>query len=435
MLLGRILLSGVLIPLVCQGQPHLKPSIGLFSVPSATDPICDIPLRLGGNFDQIGYQVGDTMPDFTLYAVNGDSFHLGSTLQQKPVVLITCSYTCPVFRQKVPAINLLQSTFGDQVAIALIYTVEAHPVVDVSPYFGFVNPTEANYQQGILYRQPATYGDRLVIVSDMIADLPLLVPVYLDGPCNNFWIDFECGPVSAYLIGTDGVLHAKHGWFNSYPHNMADDIEELLGLDSTGQTTTGGSFVFYPTDAVDRTILPGEEVFFHGMVKNLDSLSGMLLAIEKRAHRLPSGWWASLCTDVCYSPAEDSVTLYLAPGDSTIFTLHVTTTAAVDSAEIEVLFSNLSVEDNLISQIFRLRVASPRTVDMAIMPNPCMEQVIIFNADSTAESTPLQVLDVQGQIILSAMPQRQSVVIDASTWPSGMYLIRWKDREGKLVKL
>ncbi len=432
--LSRFLL-GALIPLICQGQPHLKPSIGLFSVPSATDPICDIPLRLGGNFDQIGYQVGDTMPDFTLYAFNGDSFHLGSVLQQKPVVLISCSYTCPVFREKVPAINLLQTTFGEQVAIALIYTVEAHPVVDVSPYFGFVNPTEANYQQGILYRQPVTYGDRLAIVSDMIADLPLSVPVYLDGPCNNFWIDSECGPVSAYLIGTDGILHAKHGWFNSFPHNMADDIEELLGLDSTDQTTTGGSFVFYPTDEVDRTVLPGEEVFFHGMVKNLDSQTGVLLAIEKQAHRLPSGWWASLCTDVCYSPAEDSVTLYLAAGDSMVFTLHVTTTTAIDSAEIEVLFSNLSVEDNLIAQTFRLRAVPPWPVDMVIMPNPCAKEVSIYNADSTAGVSLLQVLDVQGKIVWSAVPQSPMVVVDVSTWPSGMYLIRWKGREGKLVKL
>src|SRR5438128_1385262 len=141
-------------------QPQLKPSIGLTALPNDGDSVCDIPLRLGGNFDALGFQISDTVPDFTLYEFNGDSLNLKTALQSgKPVLLVTCSYTCPIYRGHLDEVNNLLAEFSNDVLIYLVYTVEAHPIVDISPYFGYVNTTQQNYQDSILYRQPETYGD------------------------------------------------------------------------------------------------------------------------------------------------------------------------------------------------------------------------------------------------------------------------------------
>jgi hypothetical protein len=33
---------------------------------------------------------------------------------------------------------------------------------------------------------------------------------------------------------------------------------------------------------------------------------------------IPEGWFTTLCTDLCYSPSEDSTTVFLAPGETEI---------------------------------------------------------------------------------------------------------------------
>ena len=70
--------------------------------------------------------------------------------------MIGSSYTCPVFRNKLPVINDVVATYGAQLTTIIVYTPEAHPYLDVSPYFGAVNTHQANISSGILYEQPET---------------------------------------------------------------------------------------------------------------------------------------------------------------------------------------------------------------------------------------------------------------------------------------
>src|SRR5690242_20804593 len=84
---------------------QLLPSIGIGSLPNDNDAVCNIPVYTG-SFDNSGYFVGDTVPDFTLYDMNGDSVNLASVLNNgKPVLLVGGSYTCPVFRGTIDDIN------------------------------------------------------------------------------------------------------------------------------------------------------------------------------------------------------------------------------------------------------------------------------------------------------------------------------------------
>ncbi|MBK7967378.1 MAG: hypothetical protein IPK10_20320 [Bacteroidetes bacterium] len=137
---------------------QLLPSIGLSALPNSADSICPIvPTNAGGAIP--GIMPGVTVPDFKLYTLSGDSVDLSQVLQQGlPVLLISSSYTCPVFRGKIPNINTVDSIYQGQLQVYVVYTVEAHPDIDVSPYSGNVWTTSANISEGVLYRQPNIRG-------------------------------------------------------------------------------------------------------------------------------------------------------------------------------------------------------------------------------------------------------------------------------------
>lgn len=209
----------------------LGPTIGVSSLPADSDPICTINVYLDpdGTYETPGIQIGDTLLHFNFYDVNGVGTDILTELQKgKPLLLISGSYTCPVYRGKIPAINQIQATYGSQLSTFIIYVVEPHPDVDISPYSGNVWTTSANVSEGILHRQPTTYGERKTVVSTMLSAMTIDVPVLIDGPCNEYWINMAYAPNNAYLINTDGKVYVKHGWFHKAPKDMEADIANLL---------------------------------------------------------------------------------------------------------------------------------------------------------------------------------------------------------------
>src|SRR5687768_11128860 len=258
----KILCCAIFLPLLCVAQNFLKPSIGLSSIPGDNTAICAIPLYTG-SFDSSGLQAEDTAFDFKLYSISGDSFLLSEKLSHgKPVLLIAGSYTCPVFRNKVAVINSIAATYAGQIEIAIVYTLEAHPTV-ISPYFGYINVTQANQNAGILYDQPHTYGERKTICGDLLQAMTVQVPVYLDGPCNSWWSMYGPAPNNAYLIDTNGIIFAKHGWFDRHPDNdIVCDIDSLLGAGGCNSTPSNGTFIL---EQVSTTVsgFPGEILYAH----------------------------------------------------------------------------------------------------------------------------------------------------------------------------
>ena len=230
-LFKTLIIIGLVGPIYSQA---LQPSIGLSSLPADSDPVCAI-TTYTGSFNTSGYQEGDTIPQFQLYDINGVAADALTLLQTgKPLLLIAGSYTCPVYRGKIAAIESIAATFAGLINIYVVYVVEAHPnTPDVSPYSGTVWTTSENQSEGILYLQPTTYGEKKSILSDELADTayPMTVPVLIDGPCNEWWLNFGPAPNNAYLINPDdGVVFAKHAWFNQAPENMTNDINALLAI-------------------------------------------------------------------------------------------------------------------------------------------------------------------------------------------------------------
>ena len=96
--------------------PTLAPSIGLSVQPQHGDPICNIPVYLDpdGTYETPGLANGQLIPDFTLYDRQGNAVNMQSKMAAgKPVLIVSGSYTCPVFRNKVNLINNLKNTYGN----------------------------------------------------------------------------------------------------------------------------------------------------------------------------------------------------------------------------------------------------------------------------------------------------------------------------------
>ena len=253
----KLILIAFVLPLLIKAQVQLLPSIGIGSLPNDTDSVCPIVPRAQGNpWTQV--HVGDTMADFTLWDINGDSVTLSELLNSgKRVLMVAGSYTCPIFRNHMPDLNAVAAQFGNQIECFAVYEVEAHPTGSPQPSSGNLNPSNPPYNQ------PNTNGERKSNLQDLLngangppagnyIPVPVSVPIYIDGPCNEWW-QYYNGPNNAYLIDTNGVLFAYHNWFNnSNPPNGPStniwcDIDSLLGVNSGGcsqVTGLNGTFDF-----------------------------------------------------------------------------------------------------------------------------------------------------------------------------------------------
>ncbi len=81
-----------ILPSLLIAQPVLKPHIGVNSLPNDADPICGYPMPVNPDmtFDSYPYTSEDTIPNFTLYDLNGDSMNMAELLSfGKPVVIIS----------------------------------------------------------------------------------------------------------------------------------------------------------------------------------------------------------------------------------------------------------------------------------------------------------------------------------------------------------
>lgn len=232
--------------------------------------------------------------------------------------MISASYTCPVFRNKVPSINNVFATYGQDLTTVIIYTLEAHPDQDISPYFGVVNTGAQNINAGILFRQPITYGERKDIVLEIVDDMQIDAPIFIDGPCNEWWNYYGPQPNNAYLIDTNGVIFAHHDWYDKFPENIICDIDSLLGNPATCEGSFDGQFTMQLISndtilGVDATTLTAECELTN------TSASDVFVRVVKLNVQLPTGWSSSLCLDVCYQTTDDTALIMIPAGYTQYF--------------------------------------------------------------------------------------------------------------------
>ncbi len=184
-------------------------------------------------WNEMGFHEGEQSPNFTLFSGRGQKFNLYETLQKdnKPVMLITGSYTCDVTRHNLKAINELSDSIGNKVDMYMIYTIDAHPADVPSPYSANDKPwiAKANIRDSVEEAQPATYGERIQLADKWKNDYDVKPPILIDTPENGFWKNFGQAPNMVYLILPSGIIYFKQSWFNE--KEVKESVKSLLSQD------------------------------------------------------------------------------------------------------------------------------------------------------------------------------------------------------------
>ncbi|UFH54373.1 deiodinase-like protein [Spirosoma sp. KNUC1025] len=181
------------------------------------------------NFEKLGYQKGAKVPDLTLYSPEGEKFTLSDVLaKNKPILLISGSYTCDISRHNLANINALTAKYTDKISTYIVYTIDAHPMDMSSPYSqtNQISLAKENVREHIEAKQPRTYGERKALAQKWKQQNGILAPVLVDKPTNDFWVSFGQAPNMAYLIEPDGTVYVKQTWFKYI--NLDNAIKEWL---------------------------------------------------------------------------------------------------------------------------------------------------------------------------------------------------------------
>ena len=393
-------------------QINLLPSINLSVQPLDTDSVCSITPRTQGN-PWVNVNPGDTMADFTLWDINGDSITLSNILNSgKHVLMVAGSYTCPIFRDHMPDLNNVASQFSNDIECFVVYTTEAHPTGSPMPSSGNINPTNPPYNQ------PNTYGERKNIVQDLLngvngppagnyIPVPVSVPIYIDGPCNEWW-EYYNGPNNAYLIDTNGVLFAYHQWFNNSnpPNGSATniwcDIDSLLGVNSGGctqVTSLNGMFDFQlkPSTTIPVYGNAGDIIDVFGEIINVSN-DGVKVEIRRVMNNLPSNTWeSSMCIGVCFPPDQDTTSAVIGPGDTLDFSFHFFTDALMpgpDTGRARVRFVNANGNQQAVMQNYRgITYAQSTTIpEIKTVGNQIINTYNLLGEKSNKQPNQIQIL-------------------------------------------
>ena len=430
----RAALLLTLFPFFLFAQPALKPHIGNYNAPAETDSICEIPV-FQGNFDQSGYGVGDTVADFTLFTMHGDSFRLSEALSNgKPVLLVNGNYTCPRYRDKHVDLEAMADFYGSDLSVYVVYTVEAHPINDPSPYSGTVWVTNENYKDNILFPQPKTYGERLGIATQMAAEMAITVPILIDGPCNPWWSHFGPAPNNAYLIEPNGTVAVKHAWFHRAPQSMWCDLDAYLGVSSghCAEVGNNGTFAFSLVTDSMVTGTPGSTLAADGILQNLSSTENVLVRIRRSLSAIPKDWETALCADICYTTDVDVTDITIGPGQTQAFTFYFYTGIYADSGEVLVSFTNINNAANAQDQIFTGKTEqSTATADpaisennLSIYPNPG-DGFYHLEWEGSEQLLNLEVSLMDGRVVWqNTLYFKEKSSLDLRHLPSGTYVLR-----------
>ena len=404
-------------------QPVLLPTIGIGALPSDNDPVCTLPTQTPP-IQNVGRPAGENAADFTLYDLNGNTFNLhDALLLGKPVLMISASYTCPVFRGKIPGINDVVATFGDQLTTVIVYTVEAHPYLDISPYFGAVNTSAQNISAGILYEQPTTYGERKAVLQDLLDSLLIDAPTYIDGPCNEWWNYYGPQPNNAYLIDTTGVIFAHHDWFDKVPDDIYCDIDSLLGLPTNCNPVFGGQFNLQMVSNDTIYGQAGSTITGQAKMWNPSNVD-CLVRVVKLQVSLPAGWQTSLCMDVCYLPDIDTAVVEIPAGDTLHFYYYFYTTPGAGTGYSRIGFRNVNDNTNNFNRNFWGISQEPNALNelvpeanWSVSPNPVTDE---FRLIGDRAFDLVRIMDVSGR---EAMRAKGPLITIADLQP-GLYLVQ-----------
>lgn len=166
-------------------------------------------------------------PDVLLWdRKTGKTFSLLEQIQEKPLLLIIGSWTCPPFRYfAADPIAEIFEEFQDRLDALIVYTKEAHaenewpmPIRDREVERKLVE----RQQEGDSKSQPKTMKERRILANEFVGwmekgvDRPTgyryPIPVAVDGMENDACSSYAAFPFRIFVLGTDGTLLYESGW-------------------------------------------------------------------------------------------------------------------------------------------------------------------------------------------------------------------------------
>jgi thiol-disulfide isomerase/thioredoxin len=150
-----------------------------------------------------GPRIGQAAPDFELSDLDGRAVRL-SDLRSRPVVLEFGSYTCPLFSDRVPAMEQLAREQGEAVFL-VIYVREAHPGENQGPHRSLAEKRSAAHKLAL----------EEALARRVLVDT-------LEGATHRAY-GGAWNPV--YVIGSDGRVVLRQAW--NHPADVAAALEAL----------------------------------------------------------------------------------------------------------------------------------------------------------------------------------------------------------------
>ena len=171
--------------------------------------------------------VGKPAPDNPVHTLTAGTTRLSRFWQEKPALIMTGSLTCPVARGDISELEKLRERFGDRINVVMLYTIEAHPETDESPYRpGEEWQVDDNEEQGILCRQPTSLDERIALARRFNHMFQPKSTIVVDRMDNAGWKDMGRMPCMAVLVDEGGIVNTTQTWFDA--EAMADYIQTIL---------------------------------------------------------------------------------------------------------------------------------------------------------------------------------------------------------------
>lgn len=231
---ARYILVTLLAGMACTLSMAQYGDFGLAEQPADTAAVDDI-IYYGDYMDMSGgYNVGDTVFDFTAYDFDGNPLNLYDQLAgEQPVVLVSGSVSCIRFRnvfdplvpgQEVWAARTFIYDHQDDFNWIFIYGVEAHPTDGNCPSNC---PPTINTDTAVV--QPAVYSERRWAMHDWENstehDMPFTM--YADNPDNSIYNNFFQRPFGLLALNCDGTVGIRADWVTSFFLDISNG-EELM---------------------------------------------------------------------------------------------------------------------------------------------------------------------------------------------------------------
>lgn len=182
----------------------------------------------GAIFASRGPQPGETLQSAWVTGLDGRSVNLRDLGQGRPFVIVTASLTSPAARRSQAGLELLNQRYGESISFFTLYTVEAHPARDRSPYSGIEWVPADNIRESTLVRQPTIMVERLELAREYQRLLDVRSTMLVDPMDNVGWRTLGMGPNIAVVVDADGIVVARQGWLD--PLALQATIDGMLGV-------------------------------------------------------------------------------------------------------------------------------------------------------------------------------------------------------------